>query len=136
MESQAPPGVPEEAVVLPVENSGVPKDDTQKDQDISPLPHINVASPSIDEVSPEQVAEALGISSDVSIPERDASELREELAADEQTDGSVMDVDGTVDAESPKEDDDDDDDDDDVDDNRVFSPPATTTSRRRESKAF
>jgi bromodomain-containing protein 8 len=124
-ESQPAPESPEETVSLPVEEVGTPEDaeNIPNDSDITPLPSVNVASPSVDEAASEQDPDVLDTSADLQMPERDPSEPAEEPTADEQTDGSVMDVDGTVDAESPKEEEDD----------HVLSPPPTT-SRRRESK--
>lgn len=118
IEFQPVPDVPEEAVSLLIEDASA-REDAEKILNIPRLLSVDAASPSVNEAPLQQDVEILDRSVDVLTPERDASEPP---PADEQTDGSTMDVDDTVDAESPKEDD------------RGLSPLALNTSSRRESK--
>jgi hypothetical protein len=132
MESQPALDDSEEAFSLPPDEGDVPEEPEYKpnDSDIPPLSSVDAASPTIDETPLEQDPEVLDTSTDVPTPDRDVSEPAEEAPADEQTDGSVMEVDGTTDAESPKEEEDD----------RIVSPPApspaSSPSRRREGGSF
>jgi hypothetical protein len=122
IESRPPPEVSEEAVSPPNEEAGA--ESIPNNSDIPPLPSVDTPTPSVYEAPLEQNEESKDTYVEISIPERDISEPEDEPPADEQTDGSVMDVDGTVDAQSPKEEED-----------HVSSPPVSTT-RRRESDSF
>ena len=128
MESQPAPEAQEEAVSFPAEETSAPDDaeDTLDNSDVPPMSSVDGASSSGDEAPLEQDTDVMDVSADVTTPEPDGLEAAEDPPADEPADGSVMDVDGTADPESPREEDDD----------RVLSPPAMASSRRRESEPF
>jgi hypothetical protein len=125
MGSQPAPEPPEEAVSSPTAETRAHDDDAENtldNRDVLSRPSVDAVSPSGDEPSLEQNTEVMDVSADVTTPEPDGLE-RADDPVDEPIDDSVMDVDGTVDAESLKEEEDD----------HVLSPPATA-SRRRESE--
>jgi len=125
MESQPVPEPPEEAVSSPTEETRAP-DDTENTLDnngVLSWPSVDAASPSGDEAPLEQDTEVMDVSADVTTPEPDGLEQADETPVDEPVD-SVMDVDGTANAESLKEEEED----------HVLLPSATASSRRRESK--
>ncbi|KIM90840.1 hypothetical protein PILCRDRAFT_811329 [Piloderma croceum F 1598] len=126
MESQPAPKPPEEAVSSLTEETRAPDDaeNTLDNSNILSRPSVDAASPSGDEAPLEQNTEVVDVSADVTTPEPDGLERVDESPVDEPVDDNVMDVDGTVDAESLKEEEED----------HVLSPPATASSRRRESK--
>jgi hypothetical protein len=126
MESQPAPEPPEEAVSSPTEETRAPDvtENTLDNNDVLSWPSVGAASPGGDEAPLEQDTEVMDVSADVTTPEPDGLEQADETPVDEPVDDSVMDVDGTVDAESLKEEE--------VD--HVLLPSAIASSRRRESE--
>jgi hypothetical protein len=126
MESQPAPEPLEEAVSSPTDETRAPDDaeNTLDNSNVLSRSSVDAASPSGDEAPLEQDTEVVDVSADVTTPEPDGLEQVDETPVNEPVDDSVMDVDGTVDAESLKEEEDD----------HVLSPPATASSRRRESE--
>ena len=126
MESQRVSEALGERISLPAKEVSEDAADISDSGNIPPLPSFDVASPSIDGAPHEQDPEVMETYADVLTPQRETSILAEELPADEQTDGSVVDVDVNADAESPKEEESD----------RVASPPVRSTSRRQEGESL
>lgn len=121
--------VRDEELSAPVAEPGAPDLNEREDEAIvTPVFSPTASSPNAIEEAAQKDVDTIGLSpdrpsaGDHHIPSPTLPEELEGTLAEDQTDGSVMEVDDAVDLETPKED----------DDEGPQSPPVTTTSRRRE----